>query len=136
MAFREPLDWLHSWWRYRTREQIADPSHPAHKNYAGSVTFDQFARAYIDGTERFAQVGSQARMVKGNPKQPGVDRIFRYERLDLLIEYLCEKVGEEVEVESLNVSPHKPYELSPACKNALQEFLTLDYHFYAQAENG
>jgi hypothetical protein len=63
-AFREPIDWLHSWWRYRSREAIADPSHRAHKNYTGNVSFEEFARAYINGTHQFARVGRQAKMVK------------------------------------------------------------------------
>jgi hypothetical protein len=109
-AFREPIDWLHSWWRYRSREAIADPSHRAHKNYTGNVSFEEFARAYINGTHQFARVGRQAKMVRARPKQHGIDRIFRYERLDLLIEFLCEKVGEEVEVGRSNVSPEMPYE--------------------------
>ena len=111
-AFREPIDWLHSWWRYRSREEIADPSHRAHKNYTGNVSIEEFARAYI------------------NDKQHGIDRIFRYERLDLLIEFLCEKVGEDVEVGHSNVSPEMPYELSEECERELREYLTDEYRIY------
>src|SRR3712207_6042826 len=53
-AFREAIDWLHSWWRYRSREAIADPSRRAHKNYTGNVSFEEFVRAYINGTHGFA----------------------------------------------------------------------------------
>ena len=27
--FREPVDWLRSWWRYRSRDGLADPSRSA-----------------------------------------------------------------------------------------------------------
>ena len=84
------------------------PSHRAHKNYTGNVSFEEFARAYINGTHGFARVGRQAKMVHARPKQHGIDRIFRYERLDLLIEFLCEKIGEDVEVGRSNVSPEMP----------------------------
>jgi hypothetical protein len=129
-AFREPIDWLHSWWRYRSREAIADPSHRAHKNYTGNISFEEFARAYINGTHGFARVGRQAKMVRARPRQHGIDRIFRYERLDLLIEFLCEKVGEEVEVGRSNVSPEVPYELSEECERELREYLTDEYRIY------
>jgi len=129
-TFREPIDWLHSWWRYRSREEIADPSHRAHKNYTGNVSMEEFARAYINDTHQFAREGRQAQMVQARPKQHGIDRIFRYERLDLLIEFLCEKVGEDVEVGHSNVSPAMPYELSEECERELREYLTDEYRIY------
>ena len=69
-------------------------------------------------------------MVKARPKQHGIDRIFRYERLDLLIEFLCEKVGEDVEVGRSNVSPKMPYELSGECERELREYLADEYRIY------
>src|SRR3712207_9173435 len=51
-VFREPIDWLASWWRYRSREELADPSHPSHHNYAGHLSFEQFAYAYMKGEDR------------------------------------------------------------------------------------
>ena len=50
---REPVDWLASWWRYRSREELADPSKRNHRNYAGHLSFEQFARAYPQGREFF-----------------------------------------------------------------------------------
>lgn len=82
-AFREPIDWLHSWWRYRAREKIADPSHPAHHNYTGNVSFEEFVRAYMKG-ERFARVGRPHIFIRPQPNWREVDRVFRYDRLDLM----------------------------------------------------
>jgi hypothetical protein len=132
-AFREPVDWLASWWRYRSREELADPELPRHRNYAGHVSFEQFARAYMDGEEQFAQVGRQSEFVRARPGQPQVDRIFRYDRLDLLVDFLCEKVGEEVEVGIENVSPKRTFSLSEECEHDLRKFFAPEYNIYEQA---
>jgi len=135
-AFREPIDWLASWWRYRSREQLANPTNPRHRNYTGDISFEQFARAYMEGSEQFAKVGRLSRFVRPCPGEPEVDRIFRYDRLDLLIDFLCEKVGEEVEVGSANTSPRRSYALSEECELELREFFAPEYRIYEQAIGG
>jgi len=135
-AFREPVDWLSSWWRYRSREQLANPKNPRHRNYTGDISFEQFARAYMDGSEQFAKVGRLSRFVSPRPGEPEVDRIFRYDRLDLLIDFLCEKVGEKVEVGSANASPHRSYSLSEECELELREFFAPEYRIYEGAIGG
>jgi hypothetical protein len=133
-VFREPIDWLASWWRYRSREELADPSHRNHRNYAGHVSFEQFAYAYMKGGEQFAQgVGRQSEFVRARRGQPEVDRVFRYDRLDLLVEFLCEKVGEEVKVSTENMSPPRPYSLSDGCERELRKFFAPEYRIFKQA---
>jgi hypothetical protein len=132
-VIREPIDWLSSWWRYRSREELANPSHPNHRNYAGHVSFEQFARAYMKGDEQFARVGRASRFARPRPGEPEVDHVFRYERLDLLIDFLCEKVGEDVEVGVKNVSPRLSFSLSESCERELREFLAPEYHIYERA---
>jgi hypothetical protein len=48
-VFREPIDWLSSWWRYRSRGKLADHSSTKHHRYTGELSFEQFARAYMEG---------------------------------------------------------------------------------------
>ncbi len=135
-AFREPIDWLSSWWRYRSRTNLANPANPRHRNYTGDMSFERFARAYMEGNEQFAQVGRQSRFVRPSPGEAEVDRIFRYERLDLLIDFLCEKVGEEIEVGSANTSPERSSSLSKQCEIELREFFAPEYRIYEQAIGG
>lgn len=135
-TFREPIDWLSSWWRYRSREEISDPSSPAHRNYVGDISFEEFARAYIDGSEQFAKVGRQSNFVQPRDGQPAVDRIFRHDRMDLLVEYLCEKVGQQVELGTSNVSPERELSLSGDVKGELLAFLELECRIYEQAIGG
>ena len=135
-VFREPIDWLSSWWRYRSREKLANPLDPKHRNYTGDVSFEHFARAYMEGSEQFAQVGRPSQFVRPRSGQAEMDRIFRYDRLDLLVEYLCEKVGEEVEVGSANTSPERTFSLSEECEIDLREFFAPEYRVYERAIGG
>jgi len=133
---REPIDWLSSWWRYRSREELANPSHPNHRNYAGHASFEQFARAYMKGGEQFARVGRPSRFVRPHPGESEVDRVFRYERLDLLVDFLYKKIGEEVEVGVKNVSPRISFSLSEGCERELREFFAPEYYIYERAVGG
>ena len=135
-VFREPIDWLSSWWRYRSREKLANPTDPKHRNYTGEVSFEHFARAYMEGSERFAKVGRPSRFVQPRSGQAEMDRIFRYDRLDLLVDFLCEKVGEEVEVGSANTSPERSFSLSEECEIELREFFAPEYRIYERAIGG
>ena len=135
-VFREPIDWLSSWWRYRSREKLANPTDPMHHNYTGDVSFEQFARAFMEGSEQFAQVGRPSEFVRPRSGQAEVDRIFRYDRLDLLVDFLCEKVGEQVEVGSVNTSPERSVSLSEECGIELREFFAPEYRIYEQAIGG
>jgi len=129
-VFREPIDWLSSWWRYRSRGKLADPSNPKHHRYTGDVTFEQFACAYMESDNR---EGHQSRFVRARRGQTEIDRIFRYDRLDLLVEFLCEKIGEDVDLEVKNVSPERSFSLSEECERELREFLQPEYRIYERA---
>ncbi len=133
---REPIDWLASWWRYRSREELANPSRRYHRNYAGHLSFEQFARGYMGGEEQSAQVGRQAKFVQPRSGEAGVDRLFRYDRLDLLVDFLSEKVGEEVGIGTSNVSPKRSFSLPEACERELREFFAPEYRLYEGAAGG
>ncbi len=138
-VFREPIDWLESWWSYRSREQLADPAHRNHRNYAGHLSFEQFARAYMKGEEQAVRledpsgVRRPSKFVRPNPGQAGIDHLFRHDRLDLLADYLCEKVGEEVEVSVRNASPERSSSLPEDCERALRRFFIPEYEIYERA---
>ena len=141
-AFREPIDWLGSWWRYRSREELADPSHRNHRNYAGHVSFEEFARAYIDGSEQFARLEDPAgvrrpsEFVRPASGEAGIDRVFRQDRLDLLVDFLRGKVGEEVKVPVKNASPGRSFDLPEACERELRGFFAPEYEIYESAIGG
>lgn len=121
---REPRDWLGSWYRYRQREGI-DPE----KSTRG-MTFDAFVRAWCsEPRPDFADVGSQERFLR--PRQGvGVDRLFRYEEIETFVHFLEERLGCEIILPRLNVSPPGATELTAETLALLQEVAADDYAMY------
>ena len=55
-VMREPVDWLGSWYRYRSRPQLDGKANSTRK-----ISFDAFVDAWLSPDQpSFAQVGSQA----------------------------------------------------------------------------
>ena len=58
-VFRDPLDWLGSWYRYRGRPQL-----DGRKNSTKNVSFDEFLLSYLaQDPPPYADLGSQGRFV-------------------------------------------------------------------------
>ena len=123
---REPRDWLSSWYRFRSRPDQTDPA----KSTAG-MSFDDFVRGWCsDPRPAFADVGSQARFLK--PRQgEGVSRLFRYEDIDSFVHFLEDRLGCEIILPRLNVSPSRATELSPETEALLHEVASDDFALYA-----
>lgn len=121
---REPRDWLGSWYRYRQRDGIE----PA-KSTTG-MTFDAFVHAWCsEPRPEFADVGSQERFLR--PRQGvGVDRLFRYEEIGSFVEFLEDRLGCEIILPRLNVSPAGSTELTPETLALLKEAAADDYAMY------
>jgi Sulfotransferase family len=121
---REPRDWLGSWYRYRQREGT-EPS----KSTKG-MTFDSFVRAWCsEPRPDFADVGSQERFLR--PRQGvGVDRLFRYEEIGTFVDFLEDRLGCEIVLPRLNVSPRVATDLSPETLALLREAAAEDYAMY------
>jgi hypothetical protein len=121
---REPKDWLGSWYRFRQREET-----DAGKS-TKDISFDDFVQAWCQ-EERpdFADVGSQGKFLR--PRQGvGVDRLFRYEDIGTFVQFLEERLGCEIILPRLNVSPPGAMELSAATEARLRQFAVEDYALY------
>jgi len=125
--FREPLDWLGSWWRYRARAEIAGKA-----NSTAGMSFEDFVTAYLDGPTGPAKVGSQAVFVSDKDGAIGVDRIYRYDRVADCAAYLAERLGRTIALETLNVSPAAPSDraLSPAAQARAERGLAREFEIY------
>ena len=126
---REPQDWLGSWYRYRSRDDIPD----AAKSTQG-MSFDDFVQAWCR-PERpaFADVGSQARFLQSGDKggdRRGADQIFRYEKIDHFVAFLEDRLDFQIILPQLNVSPKAPLDLSAATYARLQEAAAEDFALY------
>ena len=123
---REPRDWLGSWYRYRQRETI-DITEKSTKD----VSFDEFVQAYCsDPRPDFAKVGSQSRFLAPHHTGAWVDRLFRYEDIGDLVQYLEERLDCEILLPRLNVSPMGSLELSAKTEALLHSFAAKDFALY------
>lgn len=103
---REPLSWLYSWYRFRARAELRNPSHPAHHNSTHGVSFVEFIEAYVvKDKPDFADVGCQYDMLRNEVGENGVDRIFCYDQILTFVDYMSQKVGKTLVLGSENVSP-------------------------------
>lgn len=121
---REPRDWLGSWYRFRRREET-DPAKSTR-----DISFDQFVRAWCqEPRPEFADVGSQGRFLR--PRQgAGVDRLFRYEEIDRFVDFLEERLGCEISLPRLNVSPAADLALTADAAAQLRHAAAEDYALY------
>lgn len=121
---RDPTDWLGSWFRFRQREET-EPGKSTR-----DMTFDAFVRAWCqDPRPDFADVGSQGRFLR--PRQGvGVDRLFRYEQIGTFVHFLEERLGCEVILPRLNVSPPGVTELSAQTAALLRDVAAEDFALY------
>lgn len=123
---REPRDWLGSWYRFRSREDQPDPSRSTR-----GMNFDDFVRAWCqDPRPAFADVGSQARFLRPRQGQ-GVDRLFRYEEIDTFVDFLEDRLGCEITLPRVNVSPKGATDLSAETEALLHRVAAEDFELYA-----
>jgi len=126
---RDPMEWIKSWYRYRSRESI-NPRRA--RNSTRELTFADFVEAYLqDEPPPFARVGNPARFVSEKNGVVGVDRIFRLESLDAFQTYVTARLGKEIQIPRLNVSPAQETEdLPPKLHRRLQERLNRSISIY------
>lgn len=122
---REPRDWLGSWYRYRQREDIVNPG----KSTRG-ISFDAFVTAYCaEDQPEYAAVGSQSQFLLPRNGR-GVDRLFRYEQIETFIDFLEDRLGCEIILPRLNVSPQAQMDLSPKTEARLRSHAARDFEIY------
>jgi hypothetical protein len=121
---REPRDWLGSWYRFRQRDET-DPARSTR-----DMSFDDFVRAWCqDPRPDFADVGSQGKFLRAR-QGVGVDRLFRYEKIDTFVHFLEDRLGCEIILPRVNVSPQGATDLSPATDALLREVAAEDFALY------
>jgi len=127
MAFiRNPVDWLGSWYRYRTRDRLR-----GHKNSTAEMDFDAFVTAYMrDEKPDFANVGSQAVFLTGPKGKLSVSHLFRYEALDGAVGFLSKRLDLEIKLQQKNVSPKFEISLPQATLDRLQDRLSHEFELW------
>ena len=109
---RNPVDWLGSWYRYRTRPDLI-----GHENSTHDVSFDDFVLEYCKGSPApFANVGSQNKFLRINDGEIGAQHLFQYEQWDKVIDYLEDRLEMTIKLKHKNVSPQMDLTLSPSAE--------------------
>lgn len=124
--FREPIEWLESWWRYRARED-------AQHSTAG-IGFEEFALSYVAGDEQAPiPAGRPAKFIRARGAV-AVDRIFSVDRPDVWSAWFSERVGAPLEFERRNVSPAQRGELSAATRARVEAWFAPEYDVWRRLE--
>ncbi len=128
---RDPIDWLGSWYRYRSRDALR-----GHENSTIGVSFDDFVLEYCKGKPApFATVGSQAKFIRLNDGQIGVDHLFRYEAQDKIRLFLEDRLGEVIDLPRKNVSPRMELVLSQEVSARLHAKRPEEFETWEQARS-
>ena len=124
---REPLDWARSWYRYRRRSAI-DGTDKSTK----SVSFDEYIEALLSTTPPpYVQKGRQSRFVGWDGTKTMVDHVFDYSQLHLFLEFLGQRVGEELALPRRNQSVAPvPAPLPADLQSRFRAIFSDDYALY------
>lgn len=138
-VMRNPTDWVFSWYRFRQRDVLKNPSHPGAANYTGDMSFDEFVAAYLQKKNKpdFANITTQRNFFLMPDGSIGVDNVFSMDRLDLVAEFISTKTGKQAKLSVKNTSAPSNFLLDKALEEKLYEFLKLDYSIFEQvSRNG
>lgn len=117
--FREPIEWLESWWRYRSRDDS--------RQSTAEMSFEEFARRYLSGDDAApVPKGRPARFIHAQGAV-AVDRVFSVDRPEVWSAWFSERLGEPLEFERRNASDAERGELSPATREALEAHFVPEY---------
>ncbi|WP_137292618.1 hypothetical protein [Nocardioides dongxiaopingii] len=116
---REPVDWVHSWWRYRARPEAAGTL-----NSTAGVSFEAFAERVVSGE---VHLGSWVEFTRTLPGRPPVERIYRYENLDRAAAWMAGRLGVAVpELPRVNVSPRSGSGIATTTRALLEQHFADD----------
>ena len=125
-VMREPVAWLGSWYRYRTRDALA-----GHPQSTRDIGFDAFVAGYCRGDQPvWARVGSQARFLEPQPNGTRVTHLFRYEDQAGFREFLEARLGVEIAPGTWNRSPARDLWLSERSETRLRRKYARDFALY------
>lgn len=133
-VMREPVDWLGSWYRYRTRDELRNPDNPRSINFTGGMTFDQFVEDVCRPGDRqpaHAQIKTPSWVALADPGAIGVDRLFPYETLSGLYDLIAKRSGKPVDTRMANVSPEMKLSLSSTSEERLRRHFSFEFELHA-----
>ncbi len=125
-VIREPIDWLGSWYRYRSRPELNGM-----KNSTAEISFNQFIESYLsEDPKPFARIGSQAKFMSDKNGDVGMSHLFRYEDIDGLVRFMQNRIGKQFQLGRANQSPKADLDLSADLRSELVTALSPDFEIY------
>ncbi|WP_170390159.1 sulfotransferase family 2 domain-containing protein [Ruegeria arenilitoris] len=126
---REPVDWLGSWYRYRTRTELT-----GHPHSTDGMSFDKFVQAYMQSPRpAFADVGSQTEFFRTRSNGAGASHIFRYEHQDEILDFLQDRLNARIDLTRENVSPKRELILSDQTLDTFRKAHAAEFRLHQQA---
>lgn len=121
---REPRDWLGSWYRNRQREDEEQATSTQ------SVSFEEFVSlACKSSPPDFARIGTQSAFLNPRPDAK-VDHIFKYDQLERFLSFLEDRLGFDIVLPRLNVSPMADLHLSGKTEDLFRKTFASDFDLY------
>ena len=132
-VMREPVDWLGSWYRYRTRDELTKPGNPRRLNFTGNISFDDFVRDVCQPTGSqppHAQIKTPSWVALSGTGSVGVDRLFSYETLDAFYDFIADRTGNPIQTKTANVSPKMELTLQAPNRDRLRQHFAFDFDLH------
>ncbi len=132
-VMREPVSWLSSWHRYRSR-----PALKGRPQSTEGLSFADFVAAWLEEEPpEYARVGRQARFLAGDDGSLGVDHLFRHDHLGEAVAFLEGRLGVSVTIDRLNVSPEDAdLEMPDALRQRLEREAVADFDLWENLRGG
>ncbi len=132
-VIREPLSWIQSWYKYRSRPSISKQKNWRHIYYCGHLSFEEYALDVLKKKQPgHAQISTQSRYIKLDDGSLGVDKIFCMEDgMEKVEAYVSDKlIGKKFVIPKRNVSPQRTIECSEEIQARLLEKFAEDARLY------
>ena len=125
-VMRHPVDQMASWYKYRSRGEIAGGPRSTR-----DMSFDDFALAVAAETPpEFARIGSQFSFLTDEVGNLIVDHLFAYENQQAFLDYMADRLGTEIALKRKNVSPERETSLSDSVAAKLREARATEFALY------
>lgn len=127
---REPVDWLGSWYRYRSRAEIKGK-----ETSTRGISFEKFVADYLSETPPpHAEIGSQSGMLSYGKPLHVVDHLYKYENPEAIGAFLSDRLKVTLgKLPVLNASPDAEIALSRKLRSRLEKERGRDFELYATA---
>ncbi len=130
VVVREPIDWLGSWYKFRSRDERI-----GHPHSTRDMSFDDYVQAYMKSPRpEYADVGSQSQFFRTRSNGRGADHVFKYENQDKILDFLENRLDMKIALQRENVSPTRDLALSAKTEQKFRKRHALEFECHEKAQ--